>query len=181
MGLRATAPVRRPPPVHSPEIFAFPLIRYLLMTHDPQPTLGRPKDGQPTGDPSLTTAPEHIPTPGLYGHITHTELVSGDPSATKAWCAKVLGWTFMPSMQTPGGEYHLFAFGTEGGGGIRTVAPSESPGSIPYVHVRDTRAAFEQAIHAGAEEMLSPTAIMEGVTIALVRAPGGVAVGFSGP
>jgi uncharacterized protein len=123
----------------------------------------------------------HVPTEGLYGWITHTELASQDPAATRQWCATVLGWTFMPSFPTPGGEYHLFAFSDKGGGGIRSANPQEVPGSVPYVHVADVHAAFEKAIREGAEEMLPPERVMEGVTIAIVRAPGGVPVGFSGP
>jgi len=123
-----------------------------------------------------------VPTRGLYGWITHTELASSDPAATQAWCAKVLGWRFQPSFPIPGGgEYHLFAYSDKGGGGIRANNPPEVPGSIPYVHVADTRAAFETALREGAEEMFPPERVMEGVTIAIVRAPGGVAIGFSGP
>lgn len=81
------------------------------------------------------SAQRHKFTRGLYGWITHTDLASNDPAATKAWCAEVLGWT----------------------------------------------AAFANALRAGAEEMMSPTRVMEGVTVAIVRAPGGVPIGFSGP
>jgi hypothetical protein len=49
------------------------------------------------------------------------------------------------------------------------------------VHVPDAAAAFEKAVKMGAEEMMSPTRVMEGVTIAIGRAPGGVPIGFSGP
>jgi predicted enzyme related to lactoylglutathione lyase len=80
-----------------------------------------------------------------------------------------------------GGEYHLFAYSDQGGGGIRKTNPSEAPGSSFSVHVADARAAFEQALREGAEEMVPPTQVMPGVTIAVVRAPGGVPVGFSGP
>ena len=45
----------------------------------------------------------HRPTPGLQGWITHTELQSADPLATKSWCAKVLGWTFTQTMPMPDG------------------------------------------------------------------------------
>lgn len=131
-----------------------------------------------TSDPSQ---PSHVPTKGLHGWITHTELASSDPAATKAWCAKVLGWMFKPSVPVPGGDYHLFAFSDSGGGGIRPNHPSEAPGSVPFVHVADTRAAFQKALSEGAEEISPPSRVMEGVTIALVRAPGGVPIGFSGP
>lgn len=123
----------------------------------------------------------HDPTEGLYGWITHTELASEDPDATKAWCATVLGWTFKPSFPTPNGDYHMFAYSDQSGGGIRRNNPPEVPGTIPYVHVPDARAAYENALAEGAEEMLPPTPVMEGVTVAIVRAPGGVPIGFSGP
>lgn len=126
--------------------------------------------------------PKHAPTRGLYGWITHTDIASRDPGATKAWCAKVLGWTFKPSFAMPGGaEYHLFAYSDEGGGGIRPTDPAEAPASLPYVHVADAAAAFKEALRAGAEEIMAPNRIMEGVTLAIVRAPGGVSIGFSGP
>ncbi|MDQ6870931.1 MAG: hypothetical protein M3037_02840 [Gemmatimonadota bacterium] len=129
---------------------------------------------------SSTTS--HVPTQGLYGWITHTELASSDPAATKAWCATVLGWTFKPGVPMPGGgEYMLFSYSDKGGGGIRPTNPSEAPGSSFTVHVTDTRASFEKALRQGAEEILPPTPVMPGVTIAVVRAPGGVPVGFSGP
>src|SRR5207244_2198681 len=96
----------------------------------------------PSRKPSRLSPPSHVPTRGLYGWITHTELASSDPAATKMWCTKVLGWKFQPSFPIPGGgEYHLFAYSDKGGGGIRPNNPPEVPGSIPYVHVADTRAA----------------------------------------
>jgi predicted enzyme related to lactoylglutathione lyase len=80
-----------------------------------------------------------------------------------------------------GGEYHLFAYSKQGGGGIRATNPSEAPGSSFSVHVADAKAAFEKALSEGAEAVMPPTRVMEGVTIAIVRAPGGVQIGFSGP
>ena len=128
-----------------------------------------------------SSKPSHKPTRGLYGWITHTELQSADPLATKAWAAKVLGWTFRPSVPMPGGEDHLFAYSDQGGGGIRATEPGESPGSQFTVHVADAREAYEKALREGAEPLMAPNRIMPGVTIAAVRAPGGVRVGFSGP
>ena len=129
----------------------------------------------------MTEHTSHEFTDGLYGWITHTEFASTDPAGTKAWCAEVLGWTFSPSFESPAGEYHLFAYSDSGGGGIRQASSGEAPGSTPTVHVRDTRAAFDAALAAGAEEVEPPTKVMDGVCIALVRAPGGVLLGFSGP
>lgn len=132
--------------------------------------------------PKKKSPPKHEPTKGLYGWITHTDVASRDPAATRAWCIKVLGWKFQPAMPMPeGGEYHLFAYSEKGGGGIGLVTPQGTPGTIPYIHVKDAKAAFDLAIREGAEAMQAPTRVTEGVTIALVRAPGGVPIGFSGP
>ncbi|MGH7725625.1 MAG: VOC family protein [Candidatus Eiseniibacteriota bacterium] len=117
----------------------------------------------------------------LNGWITHTDLASDDPVATKAWCAKVLGWTFKPSMMMPEGEYHLFMYSNKGGGGIHQTGPSESPGTLPYVSVPDTTRVFDKAIREGAEEIMAPNRMGNGITLAIVRAPGGVAIGIAGP
>ena len=129
----------------------------------------------------MTEEQGHDFTDGLYGWITHTDISSADPDATRQWCADVLGWTFRPAFATPSGDMHLFAYSEAGGGGIHATAPGQAPGSTPTVHVRDTQAAFDAALAAGAESVRPPTRIMEGVCVALVRAPGGVLIGFSGP
>jgi predicted enzyme related to lactoylglutathione lyase len=123
----------------------------------------------------------HDFTRDFYGWITDTDLSSLDPEATRKWCTEVLGWTFQPAFPTPGGDYHLFAYSEAGGGGIRKTAPDELPGSTPTVHVEDAHAAYDAALMAGAESVSPPTRVMDGVCIAMVRAPGGVLIGFSGP
>lgn len=135
-----------------------------------------------TADRPEATQPRHEFTQGLFGWITHTDLASTDPAATKAWAAKVLGWRFTMDIPMPnGGFVHLFAYSDRGGGAIRATNPPEQPSSIPYVHVPDAQAAYDAALREGAEAMMSPTRVMEGVTVAIVRAPGGVPIGFSGP
>lgn len=129
----------------------------------------------------MTEEREHEYTPGLHGWITHTELSSADPVATRDWCAGVFGWDFQPPFPTPAGDYHLYAYSEQGGGGIRQTAPDEAPGSTPTVHVDDTDRAYQAALAAGAESLGEPHDIMPGVRIALVRAPGGVVFGLSGP
>jgi predicted enzyme related to lactoylglutathione lyase len=126
-------------------------------------------------------APNHIAAQGLYGWITHTDIASMDPVATREWCIKVLGWTFRPPFAMPNGDYHLFAYSDKGGGGVHPVNHGHQPTSIPYVHVADAFDAFDRAILAGAQQILAPSRVSEGVTIAVVRAPGGVTIGLSGP
>lgn len=120
--------------------------------------------------------PERKLRPGV---ITHTELASANPPATRAWCAKVLGWKFGEAMPTPGGPYHMWQFDNGTGGGIRANNPPEVPGSIPYCEVADIKATYSKAIAAGATAMLPPEEIPGGMGwIAIVAAPGGVAIGF---
>lgn len=122
------------------------------------------------------------PDPALNGTITHTEFASKDPDATKTWLAKALGWKFKPSMPMPDGtEYHMFMVTNVAGGGIRFNNPPEVPGTVPYVQVADVKQAYKKAMSAGAEEMMSPSPVQKGLVIAIVRAPGGVAIGFAGP
>lgn len=114
------------------------------------------------------------------GFVSHTELASANPAATKEWAQKVLGWKFGEPMPTPNGPYHMWSFGDNMGGGIRANNPPEAPGSIPYVEVGDMRAAYDKALKNGATEMLWPQEIPGGGWIAIVQAPGGVPIGFWG-
>jgi len=91
----------------------------------------------------------------------------------------VLGWKFGEAMPTPGGPYHMWQFDNGTGGGIRANNPPEVPGSIPYCEVADIKATYSKAIAAGATAMLPPEEIPGGMGwIAIVAAPGGVAIGF---
>lgn len=125
-------------------------------------------------------APRKPAAPKLRaGVITHTELASADPAATRSWCEKVLGWKFGEAMPTPTGPYHMWRFDNATGGGIRANNPPEAPGSIPYCEVEDIQATFSNALAAGAVEMLRPEQLPGGMGwIAIVAAPGGVAIGF---
>ena len=111
--------------------------------------------------------------------VTHTELASSDPAATREWCESVLGWRFDRSVPTPAGPYHMWQTKMGTGGGIRANNPPEVPGSIPYIEVADIKAAFKKAIKNGAVEMFAPDKLPGNAGwIAIVSAPGGVAIGF---
>ncbi len=131
----------------------------------------------PARRPAAAAAP--APPRIRAGIITHTELVSTDPPATRAWAEKVLDWKFGPTASTPTGPYHMWRFANQTGGGIRATNPSEPAGAVPYCEVPAIRPAFAKALAAGATEMLAPQEIPGGMGwIAVVTAPGGVAIGF---
>lgn len=146
-----------------------------------QPAKKAAKKSARTSSAKRATRPKQPAAPKTRnGVITHTELASSDPSATRDWCASVLGWKFGDSMPTPAGPYHMWRFDSLGtGGGIRANNPPEGPGSIPYVEVTDIRGTYEKALAAGANEMMAPEEIPGGMGwIAIVAAPGGVPIGF---
>jgi predicted enzyme related to lactoylglutathione lyase len=129
--------------------------------------------------PRAAKAPAPAPPPSRNGVITHTELASADPAATRAWCENVLGWKFGESMPTPAGPYHMWQFAIGTGGGIRANNPPEAPGSVPYVEVNDIEAVYQKSLDAGATPMMPPEQISGGMGwIAIVAAPGGVAIGY---
>ena len=137
-----------------------------------RPTTRRP----PRADASSPKAVAPKVRPGV---ITHTELASADPPATRAWCVKVLDWKFGQAMPTPAGPYHMWRFDNGTGGGIRANNPPEVPGSIPYCEVASIRATYSKALAAGATAMFPPEQLPGGMGwIAIVAAPGGVAIGF---
>jgi predicted enzyme related to lactoylglutathione lyase len=73
----------------------------------------------------------------------------------------------------------MWRFDNGTGGGIRANNPPEVPGSIPYCEVADIQATYSKALAAGATGMLRPEQIPGGMGwIAIVAAPGGVAIGF---
>lgn len=128
-----------------------------------------------------STKTRHASKQALNGWITHTEFASTDPDAMKKWCTKVLGWKFRPSFPMPdGSQYLLFAYSDKGGGGILRKHGEES-GTVPYVQVTNVKTSFDKAIREGATEIMAPERIMDDLVIAVVRAPGGAAIGLAGP
>src|SRR6185436_380689 len=70
---------------------------------------------RPAAKPARKAPPRKVAAakaapPSRIGVITHTELASADPSATRAWCERVLGWKFGEAMPTPSGPYHMWQF-----------------------------------------------------------------------
>ena len=116
------------------------------------------------------------------GFISHTEIASANPAATKEWAVKSFGWKFGESMPMPDGStYHMWTYPQGTGGGIRSNNPPETPGTVPYVEVSDIKASYAKALKNGANEMMPPTQVPgSGGWIAIVQAPGGPAIGLWG-
>ncbi|MDX1470819.1 MAG: hypothetical protein R3213_04930, partial [Flavobacteriaceae bacterium] len=66
-------------------------------------------------------------------------------------------------------------------GWIRKTGAEELPLSIPFVPVDNIDEFYLRAIDNGATAIMEPEIIISNVQIAIVKAPGGVVIGFSGP
>ena len=128
----------------------------------------------------MTEERRHEFTRGRYGWITHTDIASTDPAATTTGARPCSDGRSrsrsgqLPVSTTSSPTPTSVAAGCQ-------PAPGEGPGSTPTVHVEDTQASFDAAVAAGAVPVRPPTKVMDGVCVALVRAPGDVLIGFSGP
>lgn len=129
----------------------------------------------------MTDKRSHEFTSGLYWWITHTDFASTDAARLGSGVPRPSVGRSLASFPTPNGDFHLFAYSQAGGGGSRRIGADQSPGSTSTVHVEDTQAVYDAALAAGADAVTPPTKIMEGVCTAMVRAPGGVLIGSSGP
>lgn len=113
------------------------------------------------------------------GTVAHTEFASSDPAATKTWAQKAFGWKFIPPMPSPTGDYHMTEMGKGNSAGLRNNMAPEMPGTIVYVEVANMKRGYEKALKSGAQPIMPPTAIGNGMgSMAIVNAPGGVAVGL---
>ena len=148
----------------------------------PRKTAKRAKTTRPAARKAAKKAAPRTERRIRPGFITHTELVSSDPAATKTWAVKAFGWKFGDSMPMPdGSQYHMWQFKEGTGGGIRANNPPEAPGTVPYVEVSDIQASYDKALKAGAAEMMAPMQVPgSGGWIAIVKAPGGPAIGLWG-
>ena len=63
----------------------------------------------------------------------------------------------------------------------RRYMDDEAAERFNRLNSREYQAAFDKAVREGAQPVMPPTRVMPGVTLAMVRAPGGVPVGLSGP
>ena len=67
------------------------------------------------------SASSHTPTRGLYCWMTHTEIASSNPGATKSGVPRSLGGPSPPAFRQPPASNHLFAYSDQGRGGIRST------------------------------------------------------------
>ncbi|MGB6346911.1 MAG: VOC family protein [Methyloceanibacter sp.] len=107
-----------------------------------------------------------------------------DPETVKKFYADTIGWTFDP-MPMENGTYWIAKAGDKMAGGIFEMQGECFEGMaedwMPYLAVDDVDARVEKAVAAGATLMRPPFDVPNVGRIAILRQPGGGAVGWMTP
>jgi uncharacterized protein len=106
------------------------------------------------------------------GALNFVEMSSEDPSATKRFLTEVFGWRFQ-SRAFPQGIYLSGEAPGGGRGGIRPARPSEAPGTLTYLRVKDLSGALERVTRAGGKVVLAPVEIPGMGSFFWFQVPGG--------
>lgn len=115
------------------------------------------------GFPPFTDEPE-------AGSVTHFELYSDDPEATRAFHEAVFGWGFEP---VEGSDYVTVRPPTPPYGGMMAATDEMPVGTLLYLLVEDAAAAVETIEAAGGAVLREPFPVEGWGTMAVFEAPGG--------
>jgi predicted enzyme related to lactoylglutathione lyase len=135
------------------------------------------------------TARRHDVTPESHEPPTHgtfywNELMTHDAERAKAFYRETIGWTF-EAMAMPNGTYWIAKAGEAPAGGIFTMRGADFEGVpdhwMAYLAVDDVDARVAKAVAAGAIVCRPAFDVPTVGRIALLREPGGAAVGWITP
>jgi uncharacterized protein len=121
---------------------------------------------------------------GSHGSFCWNELMTHDVQRAKKFYADTIGWTFDP-MPMDWGTYWIIKAGDKMAGGIYEMQGPDFANApenwLPYLAVDDVDARVKKAVAAGATIMRAPFDIPNVGRIAILRQPGGGAVGWMTP
>ena len=119
-----------------------------------------------------------------HGRFHWNELMTRDVEGAKAFYEGTVGWTF-EGMEMPDGTYWIAKVGDEMAGGMFEMKGPDFEGVpehwMAYLAVDDIDGCVEKAIAAGAT-IIRPPFDVDGIgRIAILREPGGAAIGWMTP
>jgi hypothetical protein len=124
------------------------------------------------------------PRAEFHGTFCWNELMTLDEKAAQQFYANTIGWSFDP-MPMDWGTYWIIKQGDKRVGGMvemKEKCPGISGDSwMPYLAVDDIDARAKKAIAAGASFIREPFDVPGIGRIAILREPGGAAVGWMTP
>jgi predicted enzyme related to lactoylglutathione lyase len=121
---------------------------------------------------------------GSHGSFCWNELMAHDVQRAKKFYADTIGWTFDP-MPMDWGTYWIIKSGDKIAGGMvemKDPACGDMPENwMPYLAVDDVDARVKKAVASGASIIREPFDVKGVGRIAILRQPGGGAVGWMTP
>ncbi len=115
----------------------------------------------------------------VNGQICHTEVVTNDVAATRAFMEQTFGWEYEEAPMPGSDEPYLMwtpKGGGQGGGITKPMQPGMPPHTMNYLAVDDAEA-FEQKVKDNGGAILAPTFEVDGIGKMFVfQEPGGAAL-----
>jgi hypothetical protein len=114
----------------------------------------------------------------VVGRMSWHELMTTDSAKAFEFYRKLFGWEKTGEMDMGGGNaYRMYGKGQPFGGMFNRSGDMATmpPFWLVYIHVRDVKKAFDQAVKAGAKVQRPPMEIPGGGTIAILGDPQGAA------
>ena len=117
------------------------------------------------------------------GYVAWNELMTRDVEAAKKYYAKVCGWAYHPMTMEGGQEYFVALLDGEGVAGIMDIADIPAYDKMPahwftYLGVADVDDEVSKTEDMGGEIMRYPFDVPGIGRIAIVKDPGGAALGL---
>jgi len=115
--------------------------------------------------------------------FVHCELSTRNVPKAKAFYGKLFDWKLVDlPMPTPGGKYTSIQVGRGTGGGMmKQMIPGAGSAWMPYVHVKDIRAATKKAKRLGAKIVKDVTEVEKMGWLSLLIDPTGAMLGLWEP
>jgi len=124
--------------------------------------------------------------PKFHGLVWWSELMTRDVPAAVDYYKSICGWEFDEMSMAEGGKYHVGKQDGRPVAGIMDMTPMKHLDGVPphwftYISVDDVNAATAETKARGGEVMREPFDVPEVGQIAIMKDPGGAAVGLITP
>ncbi|ALK10702.1 27 kDa antigen Cfp30B [Blastochloris viridis] len=120
-----------------------------------------------------------------HGHFYWNELMTRDPDTVRAFYEATVGWRFAEHNLTDGSLYWVAFAGDTPVAGVFAMSGPDFEGVpdnwMPYLAVDDVEARLEAAVAAGATVIRPAFTVPAVGRFAILRQPGGGAIGWMTP
>ncbi|MCV6825336.1 MULTISPECIES: VOC family protein [Halocynthiibacter] len=122
----------------------------------------------------------------IHGTVHWSELMTRDVKGALAYYGEVCGWTFDEMEMPEGGTYYVGMAHGKPAGGIMDMTPLEHLKDVPahwftYIAINDVQDGVNTTEDKGGEILRAPFDVPGIGKIAIVKDPGGAALGIMTP